>query len=712
MRALVLMSLVATAAHADPLRLRGDALAETRSPAGLIVLEGSDEVLPWLGAEALVWAGGGDGAEAAVLTVLVRARDPGGRGELRLGRQVVVSGAVRPVHLDGLHAIGRAGRFTLELFGGTPVVARRVPAGDWAAGGRFAAKLGPATAGVAYVARNHETSEVGLDAAVLPLPWLDLAGRASWSLLDPGLSEAHVSAAARHKAWRVEAWGRVLSPSRLLPATSLFSVLGDLPSRALGADVRWRAAPRLDLRADLAVRDASGDVGFDGQLAAHLRLDDRGAGVIRLELRRGLGWLGARPARARAARRRARAGHPRRAPRSRRAVAVGARLGHGPSRARLGDRRRRRGLGVARACEPDGRAPACVTELGTVTRTGFLLGAGVLAISACAAVLGLRTRPQPFAHRAHVLKGVSCVNCHSGIAEAADTGPLHLPGQDKCLGCHTDPHDQRSCVGCHSDPHAAAAAVQARAHLKFSHAVHVPVLKGNCARCHVDVAEDNSTLRPRMATCLRCHEARAEGPAFDPRDCDRCHVDLPSEGVLPASHVAHEGDFLREHGARAASSRSLCATCHAQRFCDGCHGATAPAPRARIAFDDPFTPSVHRGGFRARHAEEARGQPGLCTTCHTERSCQSCHADEGVASGGGRAPHPEGWVGALRNDHGPAARRDPVACSSCHGGAGEALCVGCHKVDGIGGSPHAPGWSSTRSMREAPCVMCHSGGGL
>jgi hypothetical protein len=69
-------------------------------------------------------------------------------------------------------------------------------------------------------------------------------------------------------------------------------------------------------------------------------------------------------------------------------------------------------------------------------------------------------------------------------------------------------------------------------------------------------------------------------------------------------------------------------------------------------------------------------------------------------------------VGALgtSNEHGRAARRDPASCASCHGGAGEMLCVGCHRVGGIGGNPHPPGWSSRQSLTDMPCRLCHTPG--
>jgi hypothetical protein len=55
-----------------------------------------------------------------------------------------------------------------------------------------------------------------------------------------------------------------------------------------------------------------------------------------------------------------------------------------------------------------------------------------------------------------------------------------------------------------------------------------------------------------------------------------------------------------------------------------------------------------------------------------------------------------------------SARIDPASCASCHGGAGEQLCVNCHKVGGPGGNIHGPGFSSIKSKtRDVPCRQCH-----
>jgi hypothetical protein len=295
--------------------MRADAVAETRAPAGLVVLEGQDRQAPWFDAEALVWTGarsewGASGRAAAstgtfassadpdrvtgdVLVLALRLREPHGLAEVRGGRFVFTTGAIRPIAIDGVSAIGRLPwGLTLEAVGGAPVIPRfGTSSSDWMTGGRVAQHIGSRfTLGASYV-REHgrvglANEELGADMAAVPYAWLDVAGRGAYDLTTPGVAEAYGSAAARLGFFRVELFGTHRSPSRLLPATSLFSVLGDFPSQVIGTTVRWDAAPRLDLLATAAGQDRGGDFGGYGALRGTLRLDDQGNGTLALEGRR------------------------------------------------------------------------------------------------------------------------------------------------------------------------------------------------------------------------------------------------------------------------------------------------------------------------------------------------------------------------------------------------------------------------------------------
>jgi hypothetical protein len=302
---------LASDAQADPLRLRADALAETQgasAPAGLVVLQGQDTMRTTrvsVDAEALVWAGAKPSATGDVLVLMVRLREPHGYGELRAGRFVVATGAIRPVQIDGADAVARSpwgGR--VEAFAGLPVVPRFGPRSyDWIAGGRLAQTVAStATVGISYVQRRTDgeldDEEVGADLAVAPAPWLDLATFGAYDLVNPGIAEARASAAARWHDWRFEIFASQLSPGRLLPATSLFSVLGDMPSQTLGATLRWRAAPRLDLLGSGAAQEIGDTPGGNGWVRASLKLDERGDGNLATEVRRvdlpGARWSGFR----------------------------------------------------------------------------------------------------------------------------------------------------------------------------------------------------------------------------------------------------------------------------------------------------------------------------------------------------------------------------------------------------------------------------------
>ena len=338
-----------------------------------------------------------------------------------------------------------------------------------------------------------------------------------------------------------------------------------------------------------------------------------------------------------------------------------------------------------------------------MTRVAVL---ALVGLAACAGVLGLaRSGPQPFPHRKHAIAGVACTRCHVGL-ERDDGRSLHVPDDQVCTSCHAKPHDSHACLGCHAAANALPQLADARAHLAFDHGKHAAPARGDCVRCHVGVAEGDQHLRPPMATCFRCHDHDA---SRDARKCDACHRGLEDSSTLPETHLAHDGDWIREHGTRAASSGDLCQSCHRDRFCAECHGKTVAILPATARFADPFAQTIHRAGFESRHALEARAEPGACATCHSSDRCASCHASLGVAGDSRRSPHPPGWVGptSADNAHGREARRDPTACASCHDGAGQSLCVGCHRVGGVGGNPHPPGWRSRVSLAALPCRLCH-----
>ncbi|HRI69363.1 MAG TPA: hypothetical protein PK156_34265 [Polyangium sp.] len=280
-------------ARGQTYRLRADAYAAASNvPTGFIFLQGETRKPSVFDSEAAVWVGSGQ-TQGDVVVMALRARDPLGRGELRIGRMMVSMGAIRPVHLDGADVIVRAPwGSSIELFGGLPVSYGAAPRDyTWTIGGRAAQRIGStATVGLSYLQSRLEGKtafeEIGVDGAVTLGRIFDGAVTTSFDLLRIGISDARFSLATRLSTLRIELFAVRRSPSRLLPATSLFSALGDVPSDRSGTSLFWRAAPRLDVRGEGVLESLGGAFGGQFFLRANLRLDDRGDGVLGLEMRR------------------------------------------------------------------------------------------------------------------------------------------------------------------------------------------------------------------------------------------------------------------------------------------------------------------------------------------------------------------------------------------------------------------------------------------
>lgn len=295
-------------AQAPVTTLEADALLSGRPSEGVLVLRGGHGNSELVDADALVFLGArADGSDADVLTVTVGVREPHGLGRVRLGRFVLATGAVRPVHLDGVSALARApSGTTLEAFGGLPVVPELGERDfDWLAGARLGQwgwneRLG---AGVSYVQRRDagqlDDEEVGADLHAAPLPWLDVSLLGAWDLVHEGPSELRLSTAAHDERTTLQLFAVQRVAARLLPATSLFSVVSDAPSSELGADAFWNAFPRLDVGATLALEALDHALGYRGAARATLRFgDEPGAvsGDVSFEATRrrlaGEGWTG------------------------------------------------------------------------------------------------------------------------------------------------------------------------------------------------------------------------------------------------------------------------------------------------------------------------------------------------------------------------------------------------------------------------------------
>lgn len=314
--------LCAAPASAQTYRLRADAFAQAPDPTAFVMLSAQARTASpvLVDAEAMVWAGftaadttspEPDG-EAVLVSVRLRDRPLIEKGvarsslwEVRLGRQIFSAGAIRPLYFDGAVAAAHAPSGTgLEVFGGVPVaLGFDGRSYDWLLGQRFSQSLGEyGRVGLSYYQQRDEGrvafSELGVDAALTPFDMLALSGSAAVDLDRVALAQARVSATLHGHVNRLELFGLRRSPDHLLPATSLFAALGAYDADALGMTGFWRPAPRLDLSATATVERVSDKPAATQSLRADLRLDERGAGVIGVDVRResvpDASWTGAR----------------------------------------------------------------------------------------------------------------------------------------------------------------------------------------------------------------------------------------------------------------------------------------------------------------------------------------------------------------------------------------------------------------------------------
>lgn len=305
---------------------------------------------------------------------------------------------------------------------------------------------------------------------------------------------------------------------------------------------------------------------------------------------------------------------------------------------------------------------------------------------------------------------LSCNSCHAGDAEQST---WKKPPIAVCTKCHeSDPQGKYAVA-----TRPAAAVLPAAYDIIFGHDQHLkmPEIKGQCVKCHAGAVQavGGKPLFPAMATCTGCHKHEEQ---FAARDCAPCHKPNDLRGLKPVSFLPHDANWLKRHGGQSRDQLAMCSMCHAQAQCDSCHDATQTL-RAEVRNPDAITRQyVHRFDFLSRHAIEAQSQPALCVSCHQKQDCDACHMQRGVSGGlvDGRNPHPQSWAGnsgAGNNLHGSAARRDITSCAACHDQGPAANCVRCHKVGGYGGNPHPPGWRSPlgADTTTSTCAACHGG---
>ncbi len=319
-------------------------------------------------------------------------------------------------------------------------------------------------------------------------------------------------------------------------------------------------------------------------------------------------------------------------------------------------------------------------------------------------------------HDKHKANGVDCVNCHETITDAKNLDVNQRPLEDKCMECHQDDKDKGKCPLCHTDVRKAGPYPKRERHLTFDHSAHIPRVKEECERCHVNLPSGPNPVRkeqdtPSMEACKGCHVHRDQ---MNAGQCEVCHQDLHRYPLKPISSFTHNGNWVKLHSRDARSATDSCQKCHEQTFCADCHAKTV-STRIEIKYSENVDSDyIHRNDWLTRHSIEARADQTVCQRCHGTSFCIDCHTAQNLTptAANPRSPHPSGWVWpSSPNFHGPAARRDIASCAACHDQGARSICVDCHKVGGIGGNPHPPGYTAqhpaTEIRQNGMCLICH-----
>lgn len=223
----------------------------------------------------------------------------GRRLGFRLGRQVVIEGTARMLHLDGGQVVLRlpAG-FGLSGYAGAPVyprfdargteLATGNTAGDLAYGGRISWQraglltLG-ASASMADAGGEATRREVGADFRLTPIHLLELAGSGFYATDEKRIGQADVSANVRvaRTVSLVVDYGHV-EPDLFLARNSILSVFAADRRNEAGAGVHWTPRRTVVVDADYHFLGTEDGNGGRGRLRASFR--PYGQGVVGADL--------------------------------------------------------------------------------------------------------------------------------------------------------------------------------------------------------------------------------------------------------------------------------------------------------------------------------------------------------------------------------------------------------------------------------------------
>lgn len=250
-------------------------------------------------------------------------------------------------------------------------------------------------------------------------------------------------------------------------------------------------------------------------------------------------------------------------------------------------------------------------------------------------------------HTAHSDAGVTCAVCHNRVAHKEDFDlALKNPKTGEANRKHENFMSMTACFRCHTQKSSPDAPT------------------GKCSACHTPKFQlkPESHLQPGFFPA-----GHGKAGAEEATRVKKALKDAGAEGARTyeeALAATKEGETRGEPvAALVAKTETInyCYTCHAEKFCQDCHGGlTMP----------------HPSDFKKNHGATGKKNPKACANCHgnADTFCNDCHHGKSIE-----------WTYQSdvpwRKQH-PAAVRAVGAntCFECHN---PTYCATCH-VRGVG----------------------------
>ncbi|OXS28235.1 MAG: hypothetical protein BCS36_00645 [Desulfovibrio sp. MES5] len=376
----------------------------------------------------------------------------------------------------------------------------------------------------------------------------------------------------------------------------------------------------------------------------------------------------------------------------------------------------------------------------------FLLVLAVCWLRPAAAHAGSSWLIDEMRFHASAHSALSCTDCHTDIAEAAEhptAKGLNQPGStafsaEGCYNCHSEVEaelakgkhagknlvkgqDYAQCITCHNPHYVLGAESRAKGLRKGGN------IAQSCNVCH-EMKKALPVPAADVAACLTCHGlqtgvAQAASGAAAVSDAGKGaapQAQIPqaqtSQGQSPQGQISQaqtpkgQAPQGQSQQALALQPRALCMTCHGPEGRDMPGAARMDAQAlAAMTHKNMDCLSCHKDAARYPHNRQERVPCLTCHTRHTESvihdahsrvSCESCHLQ-------GVTPELKNGMVVARVDAGPFMVHDMRLPS------GTASCVRCHSPAISAASPAGAGSvgaaDAVLPAKSVLCMGCHAG---